>query len=93
MLWGAVLMCHAACHNFAGLVVIRILLGSFEAFCNPGMMIVIGMYYKRDEQPFRMGCWIAFGGVAYMLSGLMAFGIGFINSSLYHWRVLYIVSN
>jgi MFS family permease len=91
MLWGGVLMCHAACHTFAGLATVRILLGMLEGFCNPATMILFGMYYRRDEQPFRMGLWISFGGVSYALSGIMAYGIGFIHGSLAPWRVLYLV--
>ena len=32
MLWGLVLGCHAACTSYAGLVVVRLLLGVFEAW-------------------------------------------------------------
>lgn len=38
--WGIVLMCHAACHNFAGLVVVRTLLGMFETCCQPTFVVL-----------------------------------------------------
>ncbi|RDW69887.1 hypothetical protein BP5796_08284 [Coleophoma crateriformis] len=89
--WGAVLMCHAACSNFAGLATVRTLLGAFEAGCNPACMVIFGMFYTRAEQPFRMGIWIGFGGVAYILGGIISYGIGHIQSALSTWKILYLI--
>jgi MFS family permease len=52
-LWGGVLMCHAACENFAGLIVVRFLLGVGEAAMAPGCALITGMFYTRQEQPLR----------------------------------------
>lgn len=40
MAWGAVLACTAACTNFAGLVVVRTLLGVFECVCQPAFVFL-----------------------------------------------------
>lgn len=52
-LWGGVLMCHAACKNFSGLMAARFFLGVGEAAIAPGFALLTGMFYKRDEQPLR----------------------------------------
>ena len=52
-LWGGFLMCHAAAHNFGGLMAARFFLGVGEACIAPGFALVIGMFYTRDEQPSR----------------------------------------
>jgi ACS family allantoate permease-like MFS transporter len=85
-------MCHAACNDFSSLAAVRTFLGALEAGCNPASMIIFGMYYTRAEQPLRMGIWIGFGGVAYILGGILGYGIGHIHSSLSTWKVLYLVS-
>ena len=41
MLWGVILMCHAACTNFAGLAVCRTLLGVFESCVAPILVLII----------------------------------------------------
>lgn len=46
-------MCHAACTNFAGLMVVRFFLGAGEAAVAPGFTLATGMFYKREEQPIR----------------------------------------
>jgi MFS family permease len=51
--WGAILACHAACHNYAGFMVVRFLLGMMEASVAPGFSFLTGKFYKRGEQPLR----------------------------------------
>lgn len=52
-LWGGILMCHAACSNWNGLMTVRFFLGVGEAAIAPGFTLLTGMFYKREEQPLR----------------------------------------
>lgn len=54
-LWGAVLACTSASKNWAGLVSTRVFLGVFESAVAPSLIVVTTMWYKRTEQPPRMG--------------------------------------
>ncbi|KAL4782174.1 major facilitator superfamily domain-containing protein [Aspergillus varians] len=91
IIWGVVLMCHGASHNFAGQAAARIFLGAFEASINPGTMLLFSMYYERREQPLRMGIWIGSAGLGYVVAGISSFGIGHIHSAIASWRLLYII--
>lgn len=91
VIWGAILMCHAAAHNFAGLATTRTFLGVFEASINPGTMILFAMWYRRIEQPLRMGIWIGSAGIGYVLAGIASFGIGHIQGSLPSWRIMFLI--
>lgn len=55
--WGAVLACHAAATNFTTILVCRILLGIFEAACQPSFIILSSMWFKREEQTARVTYW------------------------------------
>lgn len=44
MVWGAILMLTAACHNFAELAVCRFLMGCFESMITPVFMMLVGEY-------------------------------------------------
>ncbi|GKT41918.1 putative transporter [Colletotrichum spaethianum] len=90
VLWGAVLMCHAASHNFASLAATRTFLGAFEASINPGTMLLFSMYYSRKEQPVRMGIWIGSAGLGYVTAGIVTFGIGHVQGSIASWRILFL---
>ncbi|BCS23745.1 uncharacterized protein APUU_40189S [Aspergillus puulaauensis] len=91
IIWGAVLMCHGASHNFAGQAAARTFLGVFEASINPGTMLLFSMYYSRSEQPLRMGIWIGSAGLGYVIAGIASFGIGHIQAAIASWRILYII--
>lgn len=84
-------MCHAACYNFASLAAVRTFLGVMEASINPGTMIIFAMWYKRLEQPLRMGLWIGSSGLAYIIGGAVNYGIGSISSSISSWRIMFLV--
>ncbi|RMZ79847.1 hypothetical protein DV737_g3266, partial [Chaetothyriales sp. CBS 132003] len=90
-LWGGILMCHAACTDFAGLVTVRFFLGVGEAAVAPGFALITGMFYTRQEQPLRQGAWFAGNSLANIFGGLVAYGIGQANSSLENWRLLFLI--
>ncbi|KAF4455576.1 hypothetical protein F53441_2100 [Fusarium austroafricanum] len=89
--WGTVLMAHGAVNSFITLMVVRVLLGAFEAAINPGTMLLFSMYYMRREQPLRLGIWLGSAGMGYIIAGIASFGIGHVKSSLTSWRVLFII--
>lgn len=54
MLWGLVLACMSACTSYAGLMVCRTILGIFEAPVAPILVLIIAMWYKKEEQGRRV---------------------------------------
>ena len=52
--WGLMTMLLSTIHNFAGLVVVRFLLGAFEAGVFPGMVYISTFWYKQDERALRI---------------------------------------
>lgn len=91
IVWGIVLMCHAAAHDFAGLAAARTFLGMLEASINPGTMIIFSMWYKRSEQPLRMGLWVGSAGIGYVLAGIASFGIGHFGGGLSSWKYMFLI--
>jgi sugar phosphate permease len=56
-LWGAIVAVTSAAKNWGGLVATRVLLGCFESAVAPSLILITGMWYKRHEQPPRVGFW------------------------------------
>ena len=56
-IWAVALCAHAACKNFAGLFVVRLILGMCEGSITAGFLIVSSMFYTRKEQTLRVGYW------------------------------------
>ncbi|KAI9813844.1 MAG: hypothetical protein M1827_003634 [Pycnora praestabilis] len=93
VLWGIITVCQGLTQSYAGLVVCRVLLGTFEAGFFPGSIYLISMYYKRHEFQRRYTVFFTSGLVAGAFGGLLAFalakmkGLGGYNG----WRWIFII--
>ncbi|KAE8419810.1 major facilitator superfamily domain-containing protein [Aspergillus pseudocaelatus] len=81
--WGIALTCMTPANTFAGLLVCRMFLGLFEAGIPPCFIAVTQMWYRRIEQPVRLGSWYAMNGVVFMFGSLLSYGLGHIKSSVF----------
>ena len=75
-------MTTAACRSFASIMTVRAILGVFESVINPSFMLMTSQWYKRSEQPARVGYWFMGNAVGQVLGGIIGYGVGHINSSL-----------
>ncbi|OQD89607.1 hypothetical protein PENANT_c002G06917 [Penicillium antarcticum] len=91
-LWGTILALHAACHNFAGLVTVRTLLGIFEACCQPIFVTLSSMWYKREEQAATVTYWYMMNGTQQIVGGLLAYCFTLIGSDkvIKSWQALFL---
>ncbi|KAK0491544.1 major facilitator superfamily domain-containing protein, partial [Armillaria novae-zelandiae] len=90
--WAIALCMHAACKNFAGLFVVRLILGVCEGSITAGFMIVTSMFYTRTEQTLRVGYWFLMNGTAQIISGFISFGtLHMKTNSLQAWQWLMII--
>ncbi|KAF2432189.1 MFS transporter [Tothia fuscella] len=91
ILWGSVLALHAVAKNFATLVVLRTLLGIFEAVCQPTFLILSSMWYKRDEQAQIVTYWYMMNGAQQIVGGLLAYCFSLINhGAIKSWQAIFI---
>ncbi|KAB8261851.1 major facilitator superfamily domain-containing protein [Aspergillus pseudonomiae] len=90
VVWGAVLMLTATVFNSQGLIAVRFFLGVTEAAIAPGLSIVVSMWYKRSEQPFRHGIWFQGITIAGIFGGLVAYGIGHVQS-IAPWKAVFLI--
>ncbi|GKT57962.1 allantoate permease [Colletotrichum tofieldiae] len=91
-LWGAVLAATSACHDWAGLVVTRVFLGVFESAVAPSLIVITTMWYKRQEQPPRMGIWYLGTGGGTIVGSLISFGFQHYHSSGFtSWQIMFLI--
>ncbi|KAJ4308837.1 hypothetical protein N0V94_009190 [Neodidymelliopsis sp. IMI 364377] len=91
--WGVVVTCTAACDSYASLAVCRFLLGTFESAISPSLILVTSMWYKRDEQPRRIGFWFTGAGVAVMIGSLISYGFQhYTGDKFNNWQIMYLVA-
>ncbi|KAJ7872763.1 major facilitator superfamily domain-containing protein [Mycena olivaceomarginata] len=91
--WAIALSTHAACKNFAGLMVVRIILGICEGSITAGFLVVTSMFYTRKEQTVRVGYWFLMNGVAQIIAGFISFGTLHIHTDKFEpWQWLMIIT-
>lgn len=91
MLWGVVLACTAAANSYASLMVIRTLLGIFEAPVAPILVLIIAMWYKKEEQGRRVSYFYVCNSLTQIFGGAVAYGASFSKSHFASWRIFMLV--
>ncbi|ERS98986.1 hypothetical protein HMPREF1624_04181 [Sporothrix schenckii ATCC 58251] len=89
--WSVLLLTTPACRNFAGIATNRFLLGVTEAVVNPGFVLILSMWYTRDEQPLRLVAYYCMNGVAGIFGGLLGYAIGHITTGLAQWQYVFLI--
>lgn len=91
--WGVVVGLHAACEDYSKLLTIRYFLGLFESAITPGLILMTGRFYTRREQMVRTAIWFSFNGWAFVLGGLITYGILRQGEPAHikKWQELYII--
>lgn len=89
--WGATSILQAATSNLAGLIVLRCLMGAFEAGFAPGVALYLSFFYRRSEMGFRYGLFISFSAIANCFASALAYGIVHADTSIANWQLLFII--
>ncbi|KAG6908963.1 hypothetical protein DXG01_002569 [Tephrocybe rancida] len=92
VLWGIVLMLHAVGTSFGAFFALRVLLGMLESCVAPILILIITMFYKKDEQAQRISWFYLMNGLTQIFGGFVAYGISFDNGKrLPAYKILYIL--
>jgi len=91
-LWGTVVACTSACSSYSSLAALRFLLGMFESAISPSLILVTSMWYRRKEQPFRVGLWYIGVGTAGMVGALISYGFQFYTGTVFKsWQIMFLI--
>ncbi|KAJ5181460.1 hypothetical protein N7449_011607 [Penicillium cf. viridicatum] len=91
-IWGLMTTLNCTAKNFPGLMVLRVLLGCFESAIAPALILITSMWYKRDEQPQRMGIWYLGTGTASIMGALVAYGLLFYTPDQFKpWQIMFLI--
>lgn len=89
-LWGAVLACHAAAGSYAQLAALRALLGAFESCVAPILVLVVAMWYRKEERGRRVSWFYACNCLGSIFGGLVAYGVSFGATRFATWRIFFL---
>ncbi|ORY24487.1 putative allantoate transporter [Naematelia encephala] len=88
--WSTVSICTAACTNFTSLMVVRTLLGIFEASIQPANFFMTQMWYTRREQARRTIAWEIANSGAGFVGPLIAYGVGHATTRIKAYQGIYL---
>lgn len=89
--WGSMSMMQAATSNFAGIMVLRFLVGAFEAGFVPAVALYLSFFYHRAEMGLRYGLFISFSPLASCFASALAYGLVNAKASIPNWKLLFLV--
>ncbi|EAU89471.2 hypothetical protein CC1G_07697 [Coprinopsis cinerea okayama7 len=89
--WGTASTLMSTATGFSTLVVCRLLIGVFEAGFGPSLPLYFSYFYTKEEMGLRMAYWFGFATVAGSIGGFIAYGIQHIQTTIPHWKLLFIV--
>ncbi|KAK0270701.1 hypothetical protein LTR35_013983 [Friedmanniomyces endolithicus] len=90
--WGVIVAVTSACKNYGALVTTRVLLGCFESAVAPSLILITGMWYKRNEQPPRVGIWYLGTGTGTIIGSLISFGFQHYKSHTFtSWQIMFLI--
>ena len=75
IIWGVCVITMVENKNYAHVMVSRFFLGVFESSVTPGLSLMTGFWYTREEIPLRQTIWYSAIGWGGMIGALMAAGI------------------
>ncbi|KAH8660029.1 nicotinamide mononucleotide permease [Xylariales sp. PMI_506] len=91
--WGVLSALMSVVHNFAGLLVTRVLLGCVEAIFFPGALYFLSLFYNRKQMAFRAAILYSGSQLGNAFGGLFAIGVLRLDgqSGLSGWQWLFLV--
>ena len=90
--WAVVIGCHPLIKSFAGLAVLRSLLGFVESAVLPSIVVILNMYFTADEQMVLSNVWYIACSLSSVPAGFIAYGSLFYdNPNLGAWQLFYII--
>jgi MFS family permease len=92
-LLGLLGMCQGLAGSYPGFLVVRFLMGIFEAALPGGATLMISMYYTKKEAAIRFAWFFAFALLGPFFSGLLAYAIQTIDGTggYQGWRWVFII--
>lgn len=84
--------CTSACKSYGSLLALRFLLGAFESAISPSLVLVTSMWYKRAEQPARIGLWYLGVGIGGIIGSLLSYGFQHYKGKVFTaWQIMFLI--
>ncbi|PCH41449.1 MFS general substrate transporter [Wolfiporia cocos MD-104 SS10] len=92
VLWGIIMMLHAIPRSFGPFFVMRLILGMLESCVAPILILIISMFYKKNEQALRIAWFYMMNGMSAIIGGFLAYGVSYTNDPrIPSYKIIYLL--
>ncbi|KAL9619694.1 MAG: hypothetical protein Q9160_005714 [Pyrenula sp. 1 TL-2023] len=93
LVWGIIATLMGVTQAYPGFLVVRFFLGVAESGLFPGVVFYLSMWYKRNEQHYRISLFFSAASLAGAFGGILAFGIAKMKGvgGYNGWRWIFII--
>lgn len=93
LVWGIIATLMGTTGSYAGFLVVRFFLGVAESGLFPGVVFYLSMWYKRNEQHYRISLFFSAASLAGAFGGILAWGIAHMDGvgNYGGWRWIFIL--
>ncbi|KAH7916345.1 MFS general substrate transporter [Hygrophoropsis aurantiaca] len=90
IVWGVILILHGTATSFGAFFALRFILGMCESCVAPILILIISMFYKKDEQATRIAYFYMMLGLTQIVGGFIAYAISFYDGArLPPYKIVY----
>lgn len=91
--WGVICVLTGITQNFSGFLAVRFIIGLVDSGFIPGCIFYMSMWYKRNEQIYRIALLLSTATLGGGFGGIFAFGISKMRgiAGLGGWRWIFII--
>jgi MFS family permease len=90
--WSVIVYLHCVANNYAGLIVLRLLLGAVESVVIPALEVTLSMFFTKEEhatlQPIFFSCCLG----SPIPAGFIAYGLLHTHSHVLPWKLFMITT-
>ncbi|OBT91723.1 hypothetical protein VE01_10277 [Pseudogymnoascus verrucosus] len=93
LLWGATVLILTQCRTFSSALAVRFIMGVFEAAVTPGLTLMTGFWYTRQEIPLRQCIWYSALGWGGIIGSYISMGISKLPEDLTpeRWELIFFI--
>ena len=92
-LWGATVIIMTQCRSYSSALAVRFIMGIFEAAVTPGLTLMTGFWYTRQEIPLRQCIWYSSLGWGGIIGSYISTGVSKLPADLKpeRWELIFYI--
>lgn len=91
--WGVTVLILTQCRTYSSALAVRFFMGIFEAAVTPGLTLMTGFWYTRNEIPLRQCIWYSALGLGGIIGSYISMGVSELSANMKpeRWELIFFI--